>query len=326
MRVQRPTNRPARAAFTLIEILMVIAILGILAAFILPAVNNARLTAQYAAVNADMQKIGSAITAFKTRFGVEPPSRIVICENPADWATEAQSRRLLKQIWPQFDFAKARVGLDGDSSTSTKVTLDGRECLVFFLGGMPDAGPGTSNSGALRGFSKNPSDPFAIDRGSRDGPFLEIDGGVTLDTSVTPPRIITHGRLVDSDNDRLPELIDTLPSQTQPYLYFSSYGGAGYQAGDNGPGFSPYYRDGGKSDAYNSDGFQLISPGLNYEYGTGGVLDTEDANGNGTLDAGEDSNGNGVLDRSVRDVLSGNRSSETDNLTNFHSGRLGDKS
>lgn len=319
MRVQRPTNRPARAAFTLIEILMVIAILGILAALILPAVNNARLTAQYAAVNADMQQIGASITAFKTRFGVEPPSSVVLCENPADWAREAQSRRIIKQIWPQFNFAQTRE-LDGDQSSDPgyqveRHTLLGSECLVFFLGGLGDSG-----SGALRGFSKNPANPFAIDNGTRDGPFLEIDGG--YDSSAK--RFI--GRLVDTNGNKFAELIDTLPSQTQPYLYFSSYGGAGYQANDNGTGLSPYYRDGGKSDAYNSDGYQLISPGIDFEYGTGGVLDTEDANGNGTLDAGEDSNGNGVLDRSVRDVLSGNRSSETDNLTNFHSGRLGDKS
>lgn len=318
MQVQRPSQRSARAAFSLVELLMVIAILGILAALILPAVNNARLTAQYAEVNADMQKIGTAITAFKTRFGIEPPSSITICENPANWASQAVSRRLIKQIWPQFDFTLSRE-FDGDASGSSgyqseNITLDGRECLVFFLGGMVD-----SSSGALRGFSKNPANPFVIDNGTRDGPFLEIDGGI--DPSTGRPT----GRLVDTDNDGAPELLDTLPSQTQPYLYFSSYGGVGYQTTDCGPGRSPYYRDGSGSDPYNSDGYQLISPGLDNEYGSGGVLDTEDANGNGTLDAGEDHNSNGVLDRSVRDVLSGTRLVEADNLTNFHSGRLGDK-
>ncbi|MBI1311351.1 prepilin-type N-terminal cleavage/methylation domain-containing protein [bacterium] len=314
MQAQRPATRPARAAFTLIEILMVVAILAILAALILPAVNNARLTAQYAQVNADMQQIGAAITAFKVRFGVEPPSAIVICENPADWATEAVSRRRIKQIWPQFDFSKNRAGFDGKASTTTKVPLDGRECLVFFLGGMVDGG-----SGALRGFSKNPSDPFLLDNGTRDGPFLEINGG--FDPSTGRPT----GRLVDSDGDGAPELVDTLNSQTQPYLYFSSYGGAGYQVTDNGSSFSPYFRDAGRSDPYNSDGYQLISPGMDNAYGSGGPLDTEDANGNGTLDSGEDTNGNGQLDREVRNVLSGTRQAEADNLTNFHSGLLGDK-
>ncbi len=315
MRVQRPTPRPARAAFTLVEILIVIAILGILAALILPAVNNARLTAQYAQVNADMQTIGAAITAFKTRFGVEPPSSIVICENPTDWADEAVSRRRIKQIWPQFNFALARE-FNGDTSgspgfQSDKIPLDGSECLVFFLAGMAD-----SSSGAMRGFSKNPANPLVVDNGTRDGPFLEIDGGLP---SGTPT-----GRLVDADGDGAPELLDTLPSQTRPYLYFSSYGGAGYVAGDNGSGRSPYFRDGGGTDPYQADGYQLISPGMDGEYGSGGVLTTEDANGNGMLDSGEDSNGNGSLDREVRMVLSGNRTAETDNLTNFHSGLLGD--
>ena len=285
MRVQRPAIRPARAAFSLVEILIVISILGILAALLLPAINSARRTARVAEVQSEFESIKASITAFNTRFKKDPPSYIQIYEAPADWAADALSRRKVKELWPQFDFTLAR-DINGDSDSTDDFELEGSECLVFFLGGMVD-----STSGAFRGFSKNPSNPLVVDNGQRDGPFYEFEGG--LNPSTRQPT----GRLIDTDADSLPEYVDSLPSQTLPIIYFSSYDGAGYRPADD-DSIGPYYRDAARKQAYNSDGFQLISPGLDGEYGVGGVLDSEDANGNGSLDTGEDSNGNGTLDTS----------------------------
>ncbi|MDA0920459.1 MAG: hypothetical protein O2945_15425, partial [Planctomycetota bacterium] len=208
-----------------------------------------------------------------------------IHETASAWGSAPRDRRIIKQIWQQFDFTLNR-DFNGDSDTTDTITLDGAECLVFFLGGMVDG-----TSGALRGFSKNPRDPFAIDNGSRDGPFFEFLGG--FDVTTRAPT----GRLVDTDGDGAPEYLDTLASQLNPYVYFSSYDGAGYRAADNsGRIAGPYYKDAALKVPYNADSFQLISPGRDFQYGTGGHF-----NPNNPPSSNADS----------------------DNITNFHSGILG---
>ena len=303
-----------RSAFTLIEIMVVLVIIAILAGLLLTAFGPARQRARETQVVAEMQSLKAAITAFKTDFKMEPPSSIVVSESVAGWATLPVDRALLKRLWPSFNFGVPR-DFNGDGDTTDVIALDGAECLVFFLGGMVDIGPGTNNTGALRGFSKNPGNPFAIDNGTRQGPFHEFEGGI--DPTTKQPL----GRLVDTDGDTFPEYLDSLPSQTQPIVYFSSYDGTGYRTDNtedaNGNGMLDtgedkngngrldhrmqyaYFTDAARKSPYNASGYQLISPGQDATYGVGGHLDPTQ--------------------------FSGNRAGEADNLALFHSGRLGDK-
>lgn len=277
------TLNTSHRGFTLIELMIVLVIISILAALILLAVMRGTDTARIFEVNNEQNKFKTSITQFKTVFGVNPPSSITIAETGGAWTPRA--RRTIKQIWQQFDFTLNR-DFNGDSDTTDTITLDGAECLVFFLGGMVDG-----TSGALRGFSKNPRDPFVIDNGSRDGPFFEFLGG--FDVSTKAPT----GRLVDTDGDGAPEYVDTLASQLNPYVYFSSYDGAGYRAADNaGRIAGPYYKDAALKVPYNADSFQLISPGRDFQYGTGGHFDPNNPPSS---------------------------NADSDNITNFHSGILG---
>jgi prepilin-type N-terminal cleavage/methylation domain-containing protein len=317
---QSPPGKPLRSGFTLIEVLIVMTIIGILAALILPAVNRARMRAQIARVQAELESIKASITDFNIRFKNNPPSSVTLYEAPAGWATDALSRRTIKTLWPQFDFSVSR-DVNGDGDFTDTFAMEGSECLVFFLGGMIDG-----TSGAFRGFSKNPGNPLVLDNGTRDGPFFEFLGGIDPATK-TPT-----GRITDSDGDSLPEYLDPLASQTQPIVYLSSNGGLGYRATDD-DSINPYYRDGARRDPYHADGFQLISPGFDFAYGSGGPLETEDANGNGILDGDstpnngvftEDLNDNGFLETSRSQMLTGLRQAEQDNITNFHTGQLRD--
>lgn len=299
-----------RTAFSMVELMVVVVIIGILAALILPAIGAAQRRARIAQAQSEFEKFKAAIGSFKQRFGVEPPSQVTLHESPTGWTADARSRAIIKQIWPQFDFTYSQytgnaidVNLDGDTSDS--VVFDGAECLVFFLGGMFDP-----TSGAKVGFSKNPRSPFLFDQGSRDGPFFEFTGGMTASGSV----LNFSGRFVDSDNDRVPEYVDSLPSQIQPLVYYSSYGGAGYRAQDNtGRMARPYYQDAAGRNPFNRESFQLISPGLDQAYGLGGGFD-KDNDQWASMAGSSTALTQTQIDQRIRD--------ESDNITNFHTGTL----
>ncbi|MEX1097026.1 MAG: prepilin-type N-terminal cleavage/methylation domain-containing protein [Planctomycetales bacterium] len=273
-------RRPARrSGFTLIELLVVVVIIAALAAFVVPAVMGAVHRARITEAVSDIKNLESGISAFELKYGVEPPSSIVLDETGTAW--DAASRAKIRRIWPSFDFSAAN-DIDGDSGATEQLTLNGAECLVFFLGGISDA------QGNLTGFSANPQQPFAPG-GNRVGPFID-----NFDRS----------RLRDVNGNHMREYVDTLAGQTMPYLYASSYDGRGYEPADlnlgAGAPMTDVYRQPGGTTAWNSKGFQIISPGYDAQYGSGGPFDPDTADS----------------------VLNGPRSVERDNLTNFHSGEL----
>lgn len=323
-----------RGGFTLIEILVVIVIIAILMAFLLPAINRVRTTARVAQVRAEISSLESAIATFKSQYGMDPPSSITIWETPTaagGWASSSptavavDSRAKLRQIWPQFNFALTR-DFDGNGSATDIITLSQGECLVFFLGGIlkrPEdlnfnglldsgedqnsdsrlsvnykSGNGTERS-VCTGFSKNPFNPF-VTGGNRETAIFEFD----------------TSRFVDIDSDGFPELVDPLPAQSAPYLYFSSYGGAGYRysaasplsefpSSSTAPMYpptQPYLQGtGAGAQPWKAKSFQIISPGYDHKYGTFGTYSTDTASSD----------------------LSGSRENEADNITNFAPGTLG---
>ena len=263
--------------------------------------GSTRPLAKWVVPAREIRSLERAVLDFKKRFKVAPPSLIYLCENPDDWEAEPYSRRIVKRIWPQFNYALERdLNRDGDSSD--RVVLDGAECLVFFLGGVVDP-----DSGQLRGFSKNPANPFAIDNATRDGPFFEFQGG-QIDR-------VFAGRLIDADGDEFPEYADQFhgaswPAGQVPYVYLSSDDGVGYSEADvdavahlsASPLKSWYVK--GPDAPFKPDSYQIISAGPDGLFGDGGLVENV---------------------QPAWYEVKPDRGPEYDNVTNFHYGWLGDQ-
>ncbi|WP_437191679.1 type II secretion system protein [Planctomicrobium sp. SH527] len=337
--MQRSVAKSSRLGFTLIELIVVILVISILMAIVMPSIGNVFNSGREAQVVADIKNIEAGLAAFKLKYGIDPPSSFVISSDPAtyipaspaDLANPAKrigfnSRALMRQLWPSYEITNAAastpgalLAANGVTGLDTTVYLNGAECLAFFLGG-----PGVlGDNVAPNGFSANPINPF-LGGGSRVGPFLEL----------------SESRLVDVDENKAREIIDTLPNQTRPYQYFSSYDGKGYQlfGYDNTAGTdddevivlnssptmqSVYLKNdtewataanrpsvgGVVGNYWNGKTYQIISPGLDGEYGVGGSYSSQDG-----IAAKSDA-ADTYRSREVR-------SKEADNITNFSSGSM----
>jgi len=318
---RRLRRQPVRRGFTLIELLIVLAILAMLAGLLLAAVGRGSSAAHVTATVAELSNLEKAIQDFKLKFGMEPPSFMLIYEDGPNWGTSLAARRsraVMMKMWPDYDFAQRDINNDGDDTDV--ITLQGPECLLFFLGGN---GVLYGMNRQAQGFSANPANPF-VAGGQRIGPFHEFN----------------TARFVDIDGDGNPEYLDPIPNQLLPILYFSSYDGSGYRPygvdGTPGNADDEIIEQSG-TDVINSiymvqddnwamnmsrpsamatnfhkpRSFQLISPGLDFQFGSGGTW----VSGRGLAVK------NDGMDN-YRDITL--RRAEFDNITNFSSGQLGE--
>jgi prepilin-type N-terminal cleavage/methylation domain-containing protein len=130
------SHRRSSAAFTMVEMLVVIGIIAILAALLLPAVNMAIKAARNAAIAVEVNQLDTAINTYKNDKGDFPPnfrdSSIVL--------------RHIRKCYPKADpnyvaqFVTRACTMPTSGSTSPNYFIDEGESLVFWLS-MTDNDP-----------------------------------------------------------------------------------------------------------------------------------------------------------------------------------------
>lgn len=175
------TRNGRRSAFTLIEIMGVIVIIGILIALLLPAVNAALKYANQTKAITEIHQLESALQNFQSKFDIDyVPSQLKLCALFSNYGTtqlDIDSKQFLLKMFPKMynpaaattpwqgialsgGVAYVRWTYDSSWTSSSTVILEGHQCLVFLLGGIQTS---TTISGVTTygctGFSTNMFDP-----------------------------------------------------------------------------------------------------------------------------------------------------------------------
>ena len=249
MFIQRRSQRTEapRAGFTLVELLMVIVIIAILLALIVPAAQGVIDSVREKEVASELTGLETGCSKFKARYGENPPSSVTLYEQANAW-TPASKAAMRKIFGNGFRFDINR-DINGDMDSNDVINMSGDQCLVFFLGGLPDYSGGSLN---LIGFSNSKSNPFS--RGGSRVKFYE-------DFDSTRLRVRT-GQLMPSYYDKL-----NLPADGgAPICYFSKHNGGRYEPTDCAGGI---YHQGNINSPWKD--VQIVSPGRDHAIGGGGA-------------------------------------------------------
>lgn len=361
----RRASHSRRAAFTLIELLMVIAIIGILVGLIVPAVMYARRTIMQRAIAIEVRTLAGAVDQYKNKFGDYPP----------DGTDSAIFARHCRKLFPHLA-AMELTAVTGGSNCSTRPTsgvMDPPEALVFFLGGFSTdpVHPFTGTGGPLSATS-NTTLPYQYNV-DRNEPLYEFkQAQLTLDT------FDLNGTLFTVSNDESqfglptpgsPSGVqgDLIPvyhpaGKTAPFVYFDSrtyslggtffnyynpaagaYGIARPYKSSKGMGYdlntkvTPTFPPTNPAqlavdDLYyryaNERSYQIISAGLDDLYG--GVISASNPPTFYCFPSGSSLNiavapGAQTPVSRYNDTATGEGSAQLDNATNFADGILGDQ-
>ena len=146
-----------KSAFTLVEMLVVIIIIGVLAALLLPAVNAIRGSANKAAAAVEISQLDFALQSLKEKYGSYPPDFADVDRV----AALAQVKRFIAKAWPRC----TRLPRDF-RGTELPPQFNAGTALVFWLGGNFDRSQDLDTGRWLIqhiGFSADPQNPFDVD-------------------------------------------------------------------------------------------------------------------------------------------------------------------
>jgi prepilin-type N-terminal cleavage/methylation domain-containing protein len=271
----RVTAWRGRSGFTLVELLVVVAIIGVLAALVTPAIFQARVSAQNAAIRAEIDLLHMGIMNYKNRFGSYPPCQSNCNPNPAIGGSgklpgDTAARMHLERLFPRCDGSQSpspptaqdqfhvRLGTpwENDVDDDDDGTTD--EADENFWNAIS---PLDSLTFWLAGYTSNPANPLRLLGGVKEALYDQDDSRYDAVTGAYYPAGKPNAPFIyiDASNYGLPAAptvftyrdIDNIV-QSQPIP------GGPYKAEQKNPG-GPFYNPGK---------FQILNAGLDEQWGT----------------------------------------------------------
>jgi prepilin-type N-terminal cleavage/methylation domain-containing protein len=164
-----PTAAPTRGGFSLVEILMVIAIIAILGALALVGVNRAAVAGKRTSAVSDISQLTTALSEFKREFGFYPPTPTGTTPFVIPTSTATTEYKVFKRMFPRWNSTNAEPPSPAiaqfSNETAATSSLDANQCMVYFLGGPTGTG-------------WHPTKPEApTGTGTKKGPYFDFPKG-----------------------------------------------------------------------------------------------------------------------------------------------------
>jgi len=221
-----------RAAFTLVELLTVVIIIGFLAGMVAGTAPAVMRSVKASAIRAEIQQLSLALEAYKAEYGEYPP----------DGTDQSAVTKHIRRCYPDA------------TNTSIYTTVTPKNALYVFLS-QHDANPRTP-------FSSSPTSLKNSNSSMTKG-FFEFEASrlSTSDYTYTPNGCI------------------------EPFVYLKARGATGNKSYPTGSYVA--YKD-TNNNWYNPETYQLISAGLDDEWGPTGAIVVQESSFTGNNKGGLD--------------------------------------
>lgn len=131
-------SAPRYAAFTLLELLSVIAVIGIMAALLVPSINAARVSANKAKTRVQFNQWAAAIEGFRSEYGYYPALHSSNLVNPPAQTTDPATLHLFHDILAAKRRDGSALPVYTTSTNSQFPEAQNRKLISFYSFAVPD--------------------------------------------------------------------------------------------------------------------------------------------------------------------------------------------